>query len=87
MFSGIKSWINGLRAFWRGPKLRRGEVIRYARVLIRVKGQWFDRRSSQWRYWIEGPSGLDYSEAAVLEMKQDYISYMLKKGSDLRACK
>ncbi len=84
MFSRISSWFNGVRAFWRGPILRRGTVVRYARVLLRVTGARFDRNTSQWRYWIEGSSGLDYSEAAVLEMQQDYVSYMLKKAAEVR---
>lgn len=85
--SWASNFINRTRAFWKGPVLQRGTVIRYAGALIRVSGVRFDKHTAQWRYHIEGSTGLDYSEAAVVEMKQDYISFMLKKSASGRQCK
>ncbi len=87
MFLAISSWLKRIKGFWRGPRLPRGTVVRYAKVLLRVTGTRFDKSTAAWRYSIEGSRGLDYSEEAILEMKQDYVSYMLKKGEAGRICK
>lgn len=77
--SWVNEWLSRKKAFWRGPRLHRGAVIRYARALIRVSSVRFDKKTAQWRYRIEGSTGLDYSEEAILGMQQDYVSFMLKK--------